>query len=383
MSASERIFTNAAIILSDQVVNGTLAVRNGLIAAIDDSPSSVRPGAIDCGGDLLIPGLVELHTDNMERHLVPRPGATWPVLSAIVNHDREMAASGITTVLNAICVGEVHSRSVRLGALQEMREALDHHIGAASLKADHYLHWRCEVSYGGLTELLAPLMDHSRLRLISVMDHTPGQRQFVQLSRYAEYYKGQFGMSDAELESLIAQRRRDQEEFSAGNRTAVIGMARSSGIPVASHDDATLAHVEEAIHDGVSIAEFPTTFEAAEASHKAGMAVLMGGPNIVRGQSHSGNVSARDLAEHGLLDVISSDYVPSSQLLGALLLEAAVEAITLPEAIAMITRNPARAAGFTDRGEIKPGLRADLVRVCHAGALPVIRDVWAKGERIA
>jgi alpha-D-ribose 1-methylphosphonate 5-triphosphate diphosphatase len=226
-------------------------------------------------------------------------------------------------------------------------------------------------------------MDHSRLRLISVMDHTPGQRQFVQLSRYAEYYKGQFGMSDAELESLIAQRRRDQEEFSARNRTAVIGMARSSGIPVASHDDATLVHVEEAIHDGVSIAEFPTTFEAAEASHKAGMAVLMGGPNIVRGQSHSGNVSARDLAEYGLLDVISSDYVPSSQLLGALLLEAAVEAITLPEAIAMITRNPARAAGFTDRGEIKPGLRADLVRVCHAGALPVIRDVWAKGERIA
>lgn len=381
MSANERIFTNANIVLADQVLPGTVVVRNGAIAAVDEG-TSARPGAMDCGGDILMPGLVELHTDNVERHVQPRPGAIWPVESATLNDDRELASSGITTVFNALCVGEVHSRTVRSGRLHEMAAALDYHIALNTLKIDHYFHWRCEVSYPGLEELLDPLIDNPRLRLVSVMDHTPGQRQFVDVARYAEYYQGKFQMTDAELGEFMITRTRDSQQFAASNRRYVVNAARARNIPIASHDDATHAHVEEAIEDGVSVAEFPTTLEAAKASHAAGMKVLMGGPNIVRGMSHSGNISALELASIGVLDILSSDYVPCSLLWGALKLHTEA-GLPLPAAIATVTQNPARAVGFEDRGEIKPGLRADLIRVKPMEGAPLVRDVWCNGERVA
>jgi alpha-D-ribose 1-methylphosphonate 5-triphosphate diphosphatase len=337
---------------------------------------------MDCGGDLLIPGLVELHTDNVERHIHPRPGTLWPVESAILADDRELAAAGITTVFNALCVGEVHTRTVRSGLLYEMAEAISHHVAQNTLKADHYFHWRCEASYPDLTGLLDPLLDHPRLRLMSIMNHTPGQRQFVDAEKYAEYYRGRFNMTEEELAAFMDKRRQDSENFGAANRRYVVDAAQIRGIPLASHDDATLAHVEEAIADGVCVAEFPTTIEAARASHDAGMKVLMGGPNIVRGMSHSGNIAALELARLGLLDAVSSDYVPCALLWGALKLHTEA-GLPLHAAIATVTRTPARVAGFEDRGEIKPGLRADLIRVRPMDGAPLVRDVWREGERVA
>ncbi|ADP70770.1 phosphonate metabolism protein PhnM [Rhodomicrobium vannielii ATCC 17100] len=381
MSANELILTNASIVLADRMVKGTLTVKGAVIAGIDEGVSHL-PAAIDCEGDLILPGLVELHTDNIERHMMPRPGAAWPVRSAALSDDRELAASGITTVFNAICVGEVHSRSVRSGMVAEIARAIDDHIAAGTLKIDHYFHWRCEVSYPGLPDLLDPLIDNPRLKLISVMDHTPGQRQFVDGARYAEYYQGKFQMTDAELAEFMRTRRRDAELYSASNRRYVVETAHARGVPLASHDDATAAHVDEAIADGVSVAEFPTTLEAAQASHRAGLAVLMGGPNIVRGQSHSGNISALELARAGALDIVSSDYVPAALLWGALKLVSEA-GMSLPVAVATVTRNPARAVGFTDRGEIAGGMRADLIRVHQVADLPVIRDVWCLGRKVA
>lgn len=378
----EQIFTNAEIVLPSSIIRGTVVLRDGMIAEVAEGASHAA-GAVDFEGDLLIPGLVELHTDNIERHIMPRPGAMWPADAAMLSHDREIAASGITTVLNALCVGEVHSRSARLSILHEIKDAMEAQRRAGAFKADHYLHWRCEISYGGLLDLLEPLIDYPHIRLVSVMDHTPGQRQFADVARYAEYYQGKFNMTDEELQAFIDQRKADQERYSAMNRASVVEMAQSRNIPLASHDDASESHIAEAVADKMVIAEFPTTVEAAEAAHRAGLAVLIGGPNIVRGKSHSGNVAARDLGRLGLLDIISSDYVPSSLLHGALTLAREVEQISLPQAIATVTRNPARAAGFEDRGEIAPGQRGDLVRVRPGKSAPIIRDVWGMGEKIA
>jgi alpha-D-ribose 1-methylphosphonate 5-triphosphate diphosphatase len=264
-----------------------------------------------------------------------------------------------------------------------MSDAIEEHMADGALKADHFFHWRCEVSYGGMVDLLEPLMSYKRLRLLSAMDHTPGQRQFTDLDRYIEYYQGKFGMTDEELRSFIAQREEDQRNHSAKNRAAVVSFARERGLTLASHDDATPDHVAEAVDDGMAIAEFPTTIEAAKASHEAGLRVLMGAPNIVRGKSHSGNVSARELGELGVLDILSSDYVPGSLLYGALLLEEAADRITLPQAIATVTRNPARSVGLDDRGEIAVGLRADLVRYHITKKAPIIRYVWREGRKVA
>lgn len=382
VQAHEHILTNARIVLPDEVIDGTVVIRRGMISAVDDSPSHL-PNAEDLEGDLLLPGLVELHSDNLERHVMPRPGTQWPVDAAVLNHDREMTAFGVTTVCNALCVGEVHSHAMRVQLLDDMASGLDRQIAAGTLKADHHLHWRCELSYGGLLALLEPLLQHSRLRVLSLMDHTPGQRQFTDESRYAAYYQGKFNMSDAELAEFIAERKADQARHSAANRRQTVRWAHERGLVLASHDDATPAHVAEAAADRVAVAEFPTTLEAARAAHEAGQAVLMGGPNIVRGGSHSGNVNAVALAEAGTLDVLSGDYVPAALGHAMLLLPRVCEVVGLPQAVAMATRNPARAVGLDDRGAIAPGLRADLIRIHDQDGMPGLRAVWCGGERIA
>ena len=382
LSKNEQILSNARIVLPEAVIDGSVVIRDGEIAAVDDAPSHLRQ-AEGLDGDLLLPGLVELHSDNLERHVMPRPGTQWPVDAAVINHDREMTAFGVTTVCNALCVGEVHTHAMRVALLDEMASGLDRQVSAGALKADHYLHWRCELSYSGMLELLAPLLEHARLRILSLMDHTPGQRQFADEERYATYYQGKFNMSDAELAAFIAERKADQERYSARNRAQTVRWGHERGLVLASHDDATEAHVAEAAADGVSVAEFPTTLESARAAHGAGQAVLMGGPNIVRGGSHSGNVNALELAEAGTLDVLSGDYVPAALGHAMLLLPRVCERISLPEAVAMATRNPARAIGLDDRGEIAVGQRADLIRVDDRGGLPGVRAVWCAGERIA
>jgi alpha-D-ribose 1-methylphosphonate 5-triphosphate diphosphatase len=379
---TETILTNARVVLADRVIVGTVATSGDSITGVSEGRSQA-PSAIDCEGDYLIPGLIELHTDNLERHAMPRPGTYWPCDAAVMGHDREIAAAGITTVFNALCVGEVHSRMARVELLQQMSDAIEEQLGEGALKVDHFFHWRCEISYGGMIELLEPLMNYKRLRLLSVMDHTPGQRQFTDLSRYKDYYSGKFGMTEEELSIFIAQREEDQRNHSARNRAAVVSFARERGLALASHDDATPGHVEEAVVDGMSIAEFPTTIEAAQASHASGLAVLMGAPNVVRGMSHSGNVSARELGARGVLDILSSDYVPGSLLYGALLLEQSAETINLPQAIATVTRNPAKSVGLHDRGEIAEGLRADLVRYHATKKAPIIRDVWRGSKKVA
>ena len=171
--------------------------------------------------------------------------------------------------------------------------------------------------------------------------------------------------------------------YAQKHREALAAICAARGIAVASHDDATLDHVAEARQFNVTVAEFPTSMVAARASHEAGMGVLMGAPNVVRGKSHSGNIAARDLAEAGVLDVLSSDYVPFSLIYAPFVLAETVDHIELPRAIAMVTANPARQVGLTDRGRLASGLRADLVRVGRNEGIPVVRQVWREGRRVA
>ena len=378
----EHVFTNCRIVLRQETVDGSLLVRDGVIEDVSASTSNL-PSAIDLEGDLLAPGFVELHTDNLEKHLMPRPSAHWPPIAAVVAHDAQIAAAGITTVFDAIAIGDIQAGGLRRERLTEMarslREAKDHGL----LKADHLLHLRCEISDPNMGDLLEPLLDAPDLKLMSVMDHTPGQRQFVRIEKYRDYYQRKFGLSDTEIDQFIEERISGQEATSGPNRRHVVAAARSLGVHLASHDDATLAHVDEAVADGMTIAEFPTTVDAAHASHRNGMAVMMGGPNLVRGGSHSGNVSAMDLAKSGVLDVISSDYAPSSLLHGAMLLAEEVEGIDIPTAIATISATPAEAAGLSDRGEIVAGKRADLVRVKPTPHHPLVRGVWRAGIRVS
>ena len=221
------------------------------------------------------------------------------------------------------------------------------------------------------------------VRLASLMDHAPGQRQFQTMEQYTLYYKTKRGMSDEAFQRFCEQRLASSARNSDRHRLHIADVAKTRGIAVASHDDATLAHVTDAKRDGVAIAEFPTSVEAARASHEAGMAVLMGAPNVVRGGSHSGNIAARDLAELGLLDVLSSDYVPISLIHAPFVLHEEL-GMPLAQTLRAVTDRSAQAVALHDRGRIEEGRRADLVRVRHeAGTPPVVRGVWREGERVA
>jgi len=189
-------------------------------------------------------------------------------------------------------------------------------------------------------------------------------------------------MTEQEFQDFCKLRIAQSEANSDRNRGVIAETCKDRGIVLASHDDATLEHVEEAVQQGIHVAEFPTTMEAARASKEAGMAVLMGAPNVVRGGSHSGNIAARELAENNLLDILSSDYIPFSLIQSAFYLDNEVDAISLPQAIQMVSKNPAKACGLDDRGKIAIGKRGDLVRVGVDHAIPIVRTVWREGRRV-
>ena len=384
--ATMTIFTNAQLVLADEVVRGSVHVDAGHIRSLDAGSSSL-PGAIDLEGDYLWPGMVEVHTDNFERHLMPRPAVRWDDASALLAHDAEIAASGITTVLDALGVGEADPDSVRGSEWDSVLA----HIGEFSqrdlLRAQHFLHVRCELPAPNTLSLFAPFKDNPLVRMVSLMDHTPGQRQWENIGHAWIYFSGKKGWSQAKFDARVAQAKEDQTRYAQPHRAYFAAYCKAHGITLASHDDTTVAHVEQARAEGASVSEFPTTVAAAQAARAHGMVSVMGGPNVVRGGSHSGNVSAIELARQGLMDVLSSDYVPGSLLSAALRLTE-VAGLNLPQAVALVTRNPARCVGLPDRGEIAPGLRADLIRVrilrlADGRKQGVVRAVWRGGVRVA
>lgn len=378
-SHPEFCIRNARIVTAGAVLSGSLLLRHGRIEALDHGGMAGE----DWHGDYLLPGLVELHTDNLEKHLMPRPKVSWPVMPAILAHDAQIAAAGITTVLDAIAVGDIDPHSVRMETLQAvvhgLRDAAEHGL----LRTEHLLHMRLELAEANLLALFEPFLEDERLRLVSLMDHTPGQRQWSDLAHYRVYVSGKRGWSEQKVEQMLDTLQERQQRYAPANRAGVVALCRRHGraLPLATHDDTTAAHVHEGVAEGVTISEFPTTLLAAQAARAHGLAIVMGAPNRVRGGSHSGNVAAAELARAGLLDALSSDYVPASLLHAAFLLQE--DGLGLPEAVATVSRTPARLIGLSDRGEIAPGLRADFIRVRLHQGVPVVLGVWRAGRRIA
>jgi alpha-D-ribose 1-methylphosphonate 5-triphosphate diphosphatase len=372
---------NARIVTADAVVRGGLVVDRGVIQELLPA-GRAESAAIDFDGDYLLPGLVELHTDNLERQFQPRPKVRWPAQAAMLAHDRQIAAAGITTVCDGVCVGIYGGKRERIEFLQTSLEALHEAQHNRSLTAEHFLHLRCEVSDPHVVEMFEPLLEEPTLKLVSLMDHTPGQRQWHDIDKYRTFHRGRTEASEEEFMALIERRIEEQKVYAKQHRRKLLALMRGRPITLASHDDTTALHVEEAAADGITISEFPTTHVAAKAAREQGLGVVMGAPNLVLGGSHSGNVSAQHLAEEGLLDALSSDYVPVSLLHGAFRLHRMLD-MTLPQAIAPVSRNPAAMIGLDDRGVIAPGLRADLVRARLIGETPSVIAVWREGERVA
>jgi alpha-D-ribose 1-methylphosphonate 5-triphosphate diphosphatase len=377
---TETIITNARLVLPDEVMLGSLVIVDGKLARVEAGPSSV-PGAIDMDGDFIIPGVVDVHTDNLERQVQPRLNARWPSRSAMLAHDAQCAAAGVTTVLDALCLGELGLNKSRLQTFHDGVADLDALADTGLLKSEHFLHLRCEIPAVDVIELVDPVMDHPRVRMVSLMDHSPGVGQYADLEAYRRTRRRE-GHGEEEIEQRIVMLTEQRAKWRAPNRAALLARVAGLNVTLASHDDRTEDEIAENHADGIRISEFPVTMAAAKAAHALGMTVIAGGPNIVRGGSHSGNVSAAELVRAGVVDAFASDYVPAS-LIEAAFICASDTGITLPQAVAMLTDAPAKMALLPDRGRIEAGLRADLVRVRVHEGLPIVREVWRNGERVA
>lgn len=373
------VLSNARIVLPDGVVEGSVAVNDGLISAIDGGPS---PLGQDCEGDWLIPGIIDIHTDNLERHYFPRPNIDWNPVSAAIVHDGLCISVGVTTVFDSLSLGSFGYGAARtpdnlIRLTNGLQSAWEHQL----LKADHRIHWRCETPSEVLEIEVDRLSSNPMTGLFSLMDHTPGQRQYRNLEKFLIMWR-QEGASDSEIERRLAAQKERQALNADKGRRLVADIAKSRGLPLASHDDETEAHSDQAADLGATISEFPVTVEAARRAHDRGMAVVMGGPNLIRGGSYSGNVPAATLANEGLLDGFASDYVPRSLIECAFRLADEPFGWSISKAVDTVTGVPARACGLSDRGAIRLGARADLVRVRVSQGQVLVKGVWVKGQRV-
>jgi alpha-D-ribose 1-methylphosphonate 5-triphosphate diphosphatase len=377
------IAENARIVLADRVIeNGYAVVGSGAIVELGEGRSPER--GLDFEGDLLLPGLVELHTDQLEAHYMPRPKVRWDLTAAVMSYDAQMATSGITTMLDSLRVWREPGAEDVDGQASDLSDAIDDARRRDLFRVSHFLHLRCEVPMPDVIKDATLLIKRPDVRLLSLMDHTPGQRQFRDPIKLRDYYRGKSGgMNDEALDRLFAQRMEYQTRYAATNYRELVALANAYAVPLASHDDTTLEHVEQSIRDAVRVAEFPTTMEAAARLHDSGVKVLMGAPNLIRGRSHAGNVPTLDLARNDKLDILSSDYVPSSLLMAALRLAHATDNFDLPAAVRTVSKTPADVVGLSDRGEITCGKRADLIRVHVDDDDAAVRGVWCQGRRVA
>jgi alpha-D-ribose 1-methylphosphonate 5-triphosphate diphosphatase len=300
----------------------------------------------------------------------------------MIAHDAQCAAAGVTTVLDALCLGDLGFDQGRGQTFLDGVADLDALAHTGALRAEHFLHLRCELPAPDMVPAVEPVADHPLVRMVSLMDHSPGVGQYRNIPRYVEMRMRQTRMSEAEVRERIAFLLDQRARLRGPQRAWLLQRIRHRALPLASHDDDTPEEIRANLADGITISEFPVTMEAAQAARDAGVAVIAGAPNIVRGGSHSGNVAAADLVRAGAADAFASDYVPAA-MIEAAWLAAEQTGITLPAAVAMITDRPAGMAQLADRGRLEPGLRADLVQLRPFEGHPVVRRVWREGRRVA
>lgn len=370
--------TGARVVLRDAVLeNAAVLVEDGIIAAINPE-SGNGAQAIDLRGKTLIPGMIDLHCDALEKEVEPRPNVHFPLDFACAQADKRNAAAGVTTVFHALSFAN-EELGVRNNAFAASVARAVHAWNPHGL-VDNRVHCRYEVTDPTAPEVLLELMATDEMHLLSVMDHSPGQGQFKDIAAYRDYLARSYKKSEAELDTLV-ENKLAQADGAMTRIRLLIEAARGKGIHVASHDDDTPEKVETLHSLGVGISEFPINLESARAARSRGMSTVFGAPNILRGKSQSGAVKALDAVMAGVADCLCADYHPAALIVAVFCLPE-LAGISLADAVRLVSINPARAAGLTDRGEIVAGQRADLVSVAHVNGLVQASSVFSAGKLV-
>ena len=370
--------THARVIMPDRVLeNSAVLIDDGRIVAIE--PDGARADrVVDLQGQTLMPGLIDLHCDAIEKEAEPRSRVLFPFDFAVAQVDRRNAAAGITTPFHALSFAN-NEWGVRNNQTAAQVVRAVHAFRPHSL-VDNRVHCRYEVTDPTSVDVLRALMDEGAVDLLSVMDHSPGQGQFKTLESYLQYMMGNHAMSREQAEEAAHAKTR-AKDGAVARVQALLAHAHALGIATASHDDDSVQRIATMRNLGVSMSEFPITLDTARAAVSCGLPTILGAPNVLRGQSQSGSMRAIDAIRAGVASCLCSDYQPST-LIAAAFAVAAQTDLSWPQAIALVTANPADACGLADRGRIAVGQRADLVAVAQVGALPLISHTWSAGRLV-
>jgi len=377
----ERIIENAAVVLADRILpRASVVIRDGLVADIVAGGSrSASPGTIDADGAYLIPGVIDLHNDNLEFEIHPRSSANLPLPFALATMERRLAAAGVTTEFHAISFQEQVRTGRTISDAGERAAFIAGYDDSPARAVRHHILHRLDMRTPGVLGSALPSLRRVRVPYVSLNDHTPGQGQYRDVERLIAMADANRAMRSDETvdpEWYRERMRRGMEDTNTVPAFYQTVAEAADHLPmiISTHDDDTVEKVDEQLLLGATVAEFPITVEAAAHARRHGMAIIVGAPNIVRGGSQSGNLPAAELVRQGLADIICADYHAPSLIPAAFrLVDDGL--LGLSEAIRMITRAPALAVGLTDRGEIAPGQLADLCLVRRDG------EGWPHVER--
>ncbi|OQX16574.1 MAG: hypothetical protein BWK76_11430 [Desulfobulbaceae bacterium A2] len=373
---SVTIVTPAAVL-----PESSLRVRDGRIDEIRPGGSFQANGrTIDGRGLHLFPGFIDLHCDAIEKKIEPRPNTFFPLDVAVHELDKQLAACGVTCSYHSLSFAEMEIglRSNNMAA-QIVREINEMSPG---LRVRTRVHARFEITDLGAVPVLRQLVEQGQVRLFSLMDHTPGQGQFREVMSFKNYYGPVYGKSDSEMDRMIE---RKQEAKGNGAREGIetmVDCCRTHDIALASHDDDCPDKIRWLHGLGIQLTEFPVNLTAARSAREHGLHVILGAPNVMRGASQGGNLSAREALAAGCGDILCSDYAPLTLLHAVLTLER-LGLMPLPEAVNLVSRNPAQAVGIDDEtGSLREGLAADLLLLDLQHGFPRIVKTMVDGREV-
>ncbi|NHM27588.1 phosphonate metabolism protein PhnM [Desulfofundulus sp. TPOSR] len=380
---SRLLITNVRVVLPHRLLEpGYVYVEDGCIAEVGEGTTTGGSGLteFDGAGAYLLPGLVDIHSDAVEKEIQPRPNVTFPIGPACGELERKLAANGITTIFHSISFSA--GEGVRSN---DLAATIARHISGQARQCHlirNLVHLRYEISNTAALELMEELIAEGVASLFSFMDHTPGQGQYGSIEQYKKYVRKTYWLKEEECDALVAQKIRERQEVDPARLRFLAATAQARGVPLASHDDDTPDKVEEMYRLGASIAEFPVNLATARHARLLGMHVCVGAPNILRGGSHENNLKAREALDSGAADILCSDYYPPALLQAVFYL--AADGYSLPAAVRLATLNPAQATGLVaELGSVEEGKKADLILVRLIGGQPVIMGTVTGGKLVA